>query len=212
MFVDLGPWSTVRSCNSGQPSPTWKALHCHEGYQRGTGHGRAFVAWTLKFTFPRMLLQWGAIQIEYTWVMGYPCRVTGIDKETILLSDIDHAIECNWCLCFHKVFGSYCCWTAPGIANWVSGNLDQLGTSHSYVLKSTESNKRLLEWPNTQSINNSNTCCTCLSRHSDSYRSLIDGCFDKLVHLVWWTPKDVYMLHAAGVGGEKLQQVWRTES
>ena len=42
-----------------------------------------------------MLQQWGAIQIEYTWVMGYPCRVTGIDKETILLSDINHAIECT---------------------------------------------------------------------------------------------------------------------
>lgn len=34
-----------RSCNPGQPSPAWEALHCYEGDQRCTGHGRAFVAW-----------------------------------------------------------------------------------------------------------------------------------------------------------------------
>ena len=44
-FFNAPPADLVRSCNPGQPSPAWEALHCYEGDQRCTGHGRAFVAW-----------------------------------------------------------------------------------------------------------------------------------------------------------------------
>ena len=84
---DLPTWS--RTCNPGQPSPTWKALHCYEGDQRCTGHGRTFVAWHSTEAAERKTRKHPMFKTENIWktLKNYEhtvCENNGIIEDSLI--------------------------------------------------------------------------------------------------------------------------------